>query len=491
MTLGIIAVYLLLVLAIGWSSHRRFRGTGEDYFVATRSIGAFLLLMSLFGTNMTAFSLLGASAEAYRRGIGVFALMASSTAVVAPIVFLTLAPRVWALGRRHGYTTQVELVRDRWGSERLGLALFAFSIVLLVPYLLIGIKGGGLTVHEITEGAVPVWAGSLVMTVVVVVYVTAGGLRGTAWANAAQTVLFTVLGGVTFWLVVRDFGGLTAAFTRVAEAAPELLVRGDRVRPLELLSYTAIPLSVAAFPHMFLHWLTAKSPASFRLPVVAYPLCIAAVWLPSVTVGVLGGVDFPGLAGPETNSILVRMIGLHAPAVLAGFLAAGVLAAVMSSLDSQSLALSSMFTHDIVKHHGLHDRMGDRLEILVGRGFVAGVLGVTFALSLVIDQSIFRLGIWSFSGFAALTPIFVAALYWRRSTAAGAGASLAVTAVLWIGFLVRGWSEPGYTVGGSGLMPVVVILGASTLALLAVSAFSRPPAAERLRRFFPEPEQAP
>jgi SSS family solute:Na+ symporter len=294
MTIGIIAAYLLLVLAIGWWSHRRFRGTGEDYFVATRTIGSFLLLTSLFGTNMTAFSLLGASAEAYRRGIGIFALMASSTALVAPIVFLTMAPRVWALGKRHGYKTQVELVRDRWGSERLGLALFAFSIVLLVPYLLIGIKGGGLTLHEITGGTVPQWAGSLTTTLVVVAYVTAGGLRGTAWANAAQTIVFTLLGGVTFWLVVRGFGGLAAAFGRVAESAPELLVRGERVRPLEMLSYTAIPLSVATFPHMFLHWLTARGPASFRLPVVAYPLCIAAVWLPSVTVGVLGGVDFPG-----------------------------------------------------------------------------------------------------------------------------------------------------------------------------------------------------
>ena len=104
MTIAIVVAYLLLVIAIGWWSSRYFRGTGEDYFVATRSIGAFLLLMSLFGTNMTAFSLLGASGEAYRRGIGVFALMASSTALMTPIVFLTLAPRIWALGKRHGYT---------------------------------------------------------------------------------------------------------------------------------------------------------------------------------------------------------------------------------------------------------------------------------------------------------------------------------------------------------------------------------------------------
>jgi len=76
-TLAIILGYLALVLAIGFLSHHWLRATGEDYFLATRSIGPFVLLMSLFGTHMTAFSLLGASGEAYHHGIGVFALMAA------------------------------------------------------------------------------------------------------------------------------------------------------------------------------------------------------------------------------------------------------------------------------------------------------------------------------------------------------------------------------------------------------------------------------
>ena len=76
MTLAVIAVYMALVLAVGALAHRLFQGTGEDYFLATRSIGPFVLLMSLFGTQMTAFSLLGASGQAYRTGIGVFGLMA-------------------------------------------------------------------------------------------------------------------------------------------------------------------------------------------------------------------------------------------------------------------------------------------------------------------------------------------------------------------------------------------------------------------------------
>ena len=110
MTLAIIAVYLGLVILVGSLSHRLFRGTGEDYFVASRSIGPFLLLMSLFGTNMTAFAILGASGEAYHEGIGVFALMASASALVIPCVFFFVGTRVWALGKRHGFLTQAQFL---------------------------------------------------------------------------------------------------------------------------------------------------------------------------------------------------------------------------------------------------------------------------------------------------------------------------------------------------------------------------------------------
>ena len=188
MTLAVVFVYLLLVLGIGALSHRLFRGTGEDYFLATRSIGPFVLLMSLFGTHMTAFSLLGASGEAYRTGIGVFALMGSSSALVVPVVFYFVGVRMWAIGKRMGYITQVQYFRERWGSDAVGLLLFVVLIALLIPYLLIGIMGSGLTLSQISGGRVPEWAGSLAACLVVMGYVTYGGLRGTPTSNDSATM---------------------------------------------------------------------------------------------------------------------------------------------------------------------------------------------------------------------------------------------------------------------------------------------------------------
>ena len=119
-----------------------------------------------------------------------------------------------------------------------------------------------------------------------------------------------------------------------------------------------------------------------------------------------------------------------------------------------------------------------------GRIFVAAILIVTFVISLFVNRSIFKLGIWSFTGFASLFPVVVAALFWRRSTKTGALASILSVAVLWTWFLVDGWSTPNYPVGGTGIMPAAVILAVSATAMIVVSLLTRPPDRAIVDRFF-------
>lgn len=482
MTLAILTLYLGLVLGVGLFGHRLLRGTGEDFFLASRSIGPFILLMTLFGTHMTAFSILGASGEAYHRGVGVFSLMASSSALVVPGVFYFVGVRLWQIGKEHGYLTQVQFFRERWSSPGLALLLFFLLVALLIPYLLIGVMGGGITFEEVTGGAIPRHLGSLVICVVVAVYVTAGGIRSTAWANTLQTLVFMSLGAITFVLIVHRLGGLGTALAKVD---PALLMHGHRIPPLMLLSYMLIPLSVGMFPHIFMHWLSARRATAFRLSIVAYPVCVAVVWLPSVLLGVMGSAAVPGLEGPAANSILLQMISIYAPGVMAGLLGAGVFAAVMSSLDSQILSLSTLFTQDVIEHYGIWGKSSDEQKVRIGRLFVVVILALTYLLSLVSNRSIFKLGVWSFTGYAALFPLVVAALFWKRSSKYGAWTSTSSAVVLWLYYLYRGWQEPGYTVAGTGLMPVAVILAASTLGMFVGSLAGPAPDVEVVQRFFP------
>jgi len=484
MTLAVIAVYFAAVLLIGAFSSRWFHGTSDDYFVATRSLGPALLLLNLFGANMTAFAVLGASGEAYTTGIGVFSLMASSSALVIPLVFYFVGTRVWEIGKRRGYLSPIQFFRERYQSGGLGLLLFVVLNALLIPYLLIGLAGGGIALAQITHGTLPKWMGSLLIVVVVLAYVAYSGMRGAIWVNAFQALLLLVLGGLACWVVVDRLGGLAGAMQRVAASHPELLAR-SHMRPLQLLTYTLIPLSVGTFPHIFIQWLTARSARAFRLPVAVYPLCIAIVWLPSVVLGVLARLDFPRLAaGATANSMLVKVVERHSPALLVGLLAAALCAAIMNSFDHQVLAVSTMFTQDIVIHYGFHDRLDERARVLVGRLFVVGILLVTYLLSLVFDPSLFKLGVWCFTGFAALFPIVVAALFWPRSTRQGVAAAVLAVAATWSYLVVTQWRSPDYTLGGTGILPVALVMGVSIAALVVVSLLTRPPDAATLGLFF-------
>ena len=294
--LWVIGGYMVLLLGLGLVTKRLFRGTSSDYFVAGRSMGGFLLLMSVFGTTMTAFALVGSTGKSYDLGIGVYGLMASSSGLIHSLVFFLVGIPLWAIGKRYNYVTQIQYFRERFQSDGLGYLLFPILVTLVVVYLLIGLVGAGVVVRGATRGmfpeafassggAVPPWVTGLVVSGVVLFYIFFGGVRGAAWANAFQTIVFMLTGLVAFVLISNKLGGLAEASQQVLENAPEHLARTNKIGHLQFLSYGLVPLSVGMFPHLFQHWLTAKSAKTFRLSIVCHPIFIMLVWVPCVLMG--------------------------------------------------------------------------------------------------------------------------------------------------------------------------------------------------------------
>ena len=116
--------------------------------------------MSLFGTNMTAFAILGSSGHAFDNGIVTYGLMASSSGLVIPLTLFLIGTRRVGAGQAHGFMTPVQLFRDRWECSHIGTVIFAVQAVLLVPYVIIGVMGGGTTLLRSPAGACPTgWAG--------------------------------------------------------------------------------------------------------------------------------------------------------------------------------------------------------------------------------------------------------------------------------------------------------------------------------------------
>jgi SSS family solute:Na+ symporter len=562
-TLNVILCYLCLLLGLGFISSRLFRGTSKDYFVASHSIGPFLLLMSVFGTTMTAFALVGSTGKSFERGIGTYGLMASISGLVHAGIFFLIGIRLWAFGKKFGYITQIQFFRSRFESDRIGYLLFPILVLLVVPYLLIGIIGAGKTIEPVTAGAfteifttpsapqwlggIPPWLTGLVVSLVVLTYVFMGGSRGAAYANTFQTIVFMLMGVVAFVYIIKGLGGLEQAGkvpARITDKGMVVqdfafdqktaqLVKNEPPKPIgkvinsensnltdrqphfsrtpvtvefkkknpktgaissferelgipfiTFVSYFFIPLSVGMFPHLFQHWLTAKSASAFRLTVIAHPLCIMVVWVPCVLVGAwASGVLPPGIPPPAVLSAMLKL--LVGDPVLTGLLTAGVLAAIMSSLDSQFLCLGTMFTNDIVVHRAGSGKYSDKQIILIARIFIVVIVALTYVLAMMAkDANVFDLAVWCFSGFSALFPVVFAALYWKRATKEGAVASILAALVSWLYFFhLSGYG--GEMVVGPGIIPAAVCFGIAAVAMVIVSLITTPPSKQTLEKFFP------
>jgi SSS family solute:Na+ symporter len=345
-------------------------------------------------------------------------------------------------------------------------------------------------------------------------------------------VLFLGFGTIAVAVIGVGMGGFSNAIQSLAESpVTRSLLTRERFTPEFFLSYTFIPLSSIAFPHISIFCLTARKMSQFKPTVILYPICMIAIWLPCVFLGVSGNaakdvprieaklearkqLATPGLSPQQRDQlrrqstgddVLLVLLEHYAPVWLAGILGAGIMAAVMAS-DSQILALSTMFTEDVFTYYGGKERWGEAVQVQTGRLFVVAVTVVAYLIAIEAPSRIFDLAVqYAFSGYSALSPLLVGALFWRRSTKWGALAVaawtlLAVAAVAIFqsivpppaGAPVAVWSVGGVDVisrtpAGTavlGYMPVVPMTLISALLLWAVSVVTPKPCQSTLARYF-------
>ncbi len=511
----VVFIYLAIVIYIGVFAFRKSTSSSEDYFLASRSLGSYVFLLSLFGTNMTAFAILGSSGLAYQRGIGVYGLMASASSFVIPLSIFFIGTRLWALGKRFGHMTQVQYFRDRWECSGIGTVIFILTAAMLVPYIIIGVMGGGQTLKAISNGYVSYEIGGAIVAMVVMTYVFFGGMRGTAWVNAFQTILFLSFGTLAFFFISRSLGGFDQVIEHLANnPKTESLLTRQRIPMEEFFSYSFIPLSSIMFPHIAIMCMTAKKVTAFKQTVIFYPICIMLIWLPSVYLGVIAADKFPGLKTGESDDVILRMLAANTDVWLSGILGAGIMACVMAS-DSQILALCTMFTEDIFTYYGGKERFGEKVQVWTGRAFVVGITLIAYfvALQLKDKAGIFETAIrFAFSGFAAMAPVMLAALFWKRSTKWGA-----LLATLWVAATMIGsWylydhmiapkpGQPATVIFQSlgnmflrtpgnitiyGYLPVVPMCIGSAILMVIGSLFTSPPSQATLEKYFPSKHAA-
>ncbi|MBI3940482.1 MAG: sodium:solute symporter family protein [Acidobacteria bacterium] len=479
--LAIVAAYMLAIVLIGYTSGRASRATMEDFHMAGRQLKTLVLFSTVFGANISAVTFIGHPGNAYHVGWVAWPYFVTSWAWMTPMFFYLLGRRAWPLGVHFGHMTISEIVAGRWKSPGLAVLIAVIIIVYTVPYLMTGLTGAGITLQALTDGFIPFWAGALAVSVVVMIYLIMGGMRGAAWVNTLQTAVFIVGGVLIFVVIAQSLGGPAAATEKVIENFPELY-RRDRMGWKQFFSYGLVTaFCVPMFPQVFMRLLTGQNPKALRQIMMIYPAPAFLIFFSMAFLGMWGHALIPNLQGREADAILPLLLSQYAPTWAMGVLGAAVFSAMMSTMDSQLLSLTTIIVRDFLTRTKFRGTC-EKNQVRISRVLVLALTVVSFVLSLRNPLAIIRIVEFAFAGFACLLAPTIAALYWKRCTKQAAIWSVIVSQVVLLG-LTFGWFglQKSWTFGFLPALPAM-ISGAGVLILLGF--LSGPADDEGTRQYF-------
>lgn len=452
----IITAYLVVLAALGLLARRRSRPGQEDYFLAGRAVGPLLLLLTMAATNFSAFTVLGFAGEGYRTGYSYYPIMAFGTGFMA-LTFLFLGIPIWRYTRAQGVVTPPEFILARFGNKPLQFAFAVVMVVFTLPYIALQPMGAGYALEALL--GIPYTWGVVLVTVVGVGYVIVSGLRGDVWTDALQgTVMLAALIAV-FLGVARSLGGLTQANCAVREHLPALFARpglGGQFTVGIWLSYMILWfVCVPMFPQLFQRFMAARDDWALRVTALFYPLVTGGIFFLPIAVGVLARLVEPGLVGQAADGILPLVAGRLLPGWLAAVAIAGVLAAMMSTMDSQLLSLSSIFIRDVAGRRKRDAAAWPRVAVAL-----LGLVGLVLALRPVATIRV--IATQTFTGLAVLFPLTFAAVYWRKANPWAGLASILAGETFVVLYYFK-------LLPASGLLPVVPVMLATTFVLVVGS----------------------
>ncbi|MBS3790778.1 MAG: sodium:solute symporter family protein [Candidatus Thermoplasmatota archaeon] len=452
LVLSIITSYLSFTVLLGIYGYKVSKKSIQDYFLANRKIGPFVLFFTLAATNFSAFTFLGFAGEAYTKGYAFYGVMGFGTSFTA-LSFYIIGRRVWVLGREKGYITPPELIGGETNSHTLRMLYVGVMVIFTLPYLAIQPMSAGYVLSALTNGAIPYFYGAVFLTVFIIVYVLLGGMRTIAWTDVLQGVMIIFLLLTAVIVLAYNLGGLQAAHEQAIDNDPGLFIRSGTISVKIWLSYSVLwSLCNPMFPQLFQRFFIADSEKSLQRASIIFPAVTALLFLLPIMIGVMGRGAIPGLSGQEADSILPMMLEKYAPLWLSTLIMSGGFAAFMSTADSQLLTMSSMFTRDIFHPYIPFD--SEDFDYSIGHIMVIVLALIGLAIAYDPPATIFKIVTWAFTGLAILYPSTLGVLYWK---AEGRACMLSILTGLSMLILYHYELVPDF--GFLPAIPIVVISG--------------------------------
>lgn len=519
--LGLVAV---LVIVAGIAAMLRPRAASTlDFYLAGQRVGVATNACAICGDYFSAASFLGVAAAVYVSGLDGVWYATGFAAGFVPVLLFVAAPL-----RRFGEFSIPDFLGRRLESEKVRLAAVTVIQLIILSYLVPQAVGSGITwellVGHGIAGLSPYATGVLVSTAAITALVALGGMRGTTWTQAVQ---FLLLLSAFIWLTIAVIGAgfnypdAVAELTRGPLGNPEHTggqwrteTEPNRIDPGspayfgepgarygrlgQFALIITLIMGTAGLPHIMNRYFTSPTGTAARMTTVWVLGLAGLFYMLAVLLGTAARTiiadaadERPWLDALTVDGVL--RVPEHAPLVLGriyggelglGFIATGALVAVMSTIAGLLLASAASWGHDVYERH-LNPRATQRQAVWAGRIAVAVValLSAVIAVSLrpdslgaLLPSMVATMVTWAFAlAGSALTPVFLLAIWWSRTTAAGAIAGMSAGAVAAIAMFSAGTFADDSGLREMLLTPTIVAAPLAVVVTIVVSRHTSTP----------------
>lgn len=479
-----LALYFILMLAIGIYAYFKQKNDVEGYMLGGRNLSPAVAALSAGASDMSGWLLLGLPGYMYASGIVSF-WIAGGLTIGAFLNYILVAPRLRVFTEvADNAITLPDFFANRFNDKTHALRIVSALVVILffTVYTAASLVGGG-KLFESSLG-LSYHLGLWVTAGVVVAYTLFGGFLAVSLTDFVQGCIMLVAMLIVPFVAFNEIGGVSESVAIARSVNPELFNIMSGVTVMGAISLAAWGLGYFGQPHIIVRFMAMRSHKD--VPVACG---IGMSWMILSLIGALmvglSGVAFIHKQGmtlddPETIFLVFSQILFHP--LVSGFLLAAILAAIMSTISSQLLVVSSSLTRDVYKLF-LDKEASEARQVLVGRISVVAVAVVAIIVAGDKDSSVLKLVSHAWAGFgAAFGPLVLFSLMWKRMNRHGALAGMivgALTVIIWVygGFTIDG--KPA----NDAIYSIMPGFLASAVATIVVSLMTAPPEAKITEQF--------
>lgn len=417
---------LIVIFMIGLWAGKSVRSSDtflQEYFLGNRSMGGFLLAMTMTATYGSASSFIGGPGVAYTQGLG-WVLLAMSQVATGYFVLMILGKKFAIVTRKYEAVTMVDYLKERYQSKWV-VWMAALSIIIFLFSAMAAQWIGGARLIESLTG-MPYLASLFIFAISVLIYVVIGGFRAVAVTDAVQGSIMFIGTLILLIATVIAGGGIPNIIADLQAENPNLITPfgadGDLTPAYVSSFWILVGVGVVALPQIAVRAMSYKNSQSMHRAIIIGTIVVGFIMLNMHLIGVFARPILPNI---EVGDQVMPLLALEVmPPWLAGIVLAAPMAAIMSTVDSLLLLVSSSIVKDVYINY-IEPKASNRRVKRLSIG-VTGILGViVFLMAFDPPELIIWLNLFAFGGLEAafIWPI-VLGLYWKKGNKYGALTSM-------------------------------------------------------------------